>query len=53
MSISISLPDGSVREFDCPITGHELARDIGIGLAKAENMVSKLNTFCLSPIRKC
>ena len=35
MSISISLPDGSVREFDCPITGLELASDIGIGLAKA------------------
>ena len=35
MSISISLPDGSVREFDCPITGFELASDIGVGLAKA------------------
>jgi len=35
MSISISLPNGSVREFDCPITGLELASDIGIGLAKA------------------
>jgi len=35
MSISISLPDGSVREFDRPITGLELASDIGIGLAKA------------------
>ena len=35
MSISISLPDGSVRDFDSPITGFELASDIGLGLAKA------------------
>ena len=35
MSISISLPDGSVREFNSPITGFELASDIGLGLAKA------------------
>ena len=35
MSILISLPDGSVRDFDSPITGFELASDIGLGLAKA------------------
>ncbi|MBB42760.1 MAG: threonine--tRNA ligase [Rhodospirillaceae bacterium] len=35
MSISISLPDGSVRNFDCPINGLELAEGIGRGLAKA------------------
>ena len=31
----IKLPDGSVREFDKPISGAELAADIGPGLAKA------------------
>ncbi len=35
MSISISLPDGSVREFDSPVTGLALAESIGPGLAKA------------------
>ena len=33
--IAITLPDGSVREFDGPITGAALAADIGPGLAKA------------------
>ncbi len=31
----IRLPDGSVRSFSAPLTGAELARDIGAGLAKA------------------
>ncbi|MEJ2455701.1 MAG: threonine--tRNA ligase [Candidatus Thiodiazotropha sp.] len=31
----ISLPDGSQREFDRPVTVHEVAEDIGPGLAKA------------------
>ncbi len=31
----ISLPDGSQRGFDQPVTVHELAADIGPGLAKA------------------
>jgi threonyl-tRNA synthetase len=31
----IKLPDGSVREFDKPISGADLAADIGPGLAKA------------------
>ena len=31
----ITLPDGSVREFDNPVSGAELADDIGPGLAKA------------------
>ena len=31
----ITLPDGSVREFDKPISGAELAASIGPGLAKA------------------
>jgi threonyl-tRNA synthetase len=31
----ITLPDGSRREFDHPVTVHEVAADIGPGLAKA------------------
>ena len=31
----IMLPDGSVREFDQPVSGADLAADIGPGLAKA------------------
>jgi len=31
----ITLPDGSIREFDRPVTAHEVAADIGAGLAKA------------------
>ena len=34
-SVAITLPDGSVRQFDGPITGATLASDIGAGLAKA------------------
>jgi len=33
--LNISLPDGSVRSFEGPISGEELALDIGPGLAKA------------------
>jgi len=33
--VAITLPDGSVRRFDSPISGLDLARDIGTGLAKA------------------
>lgn len=33
--VAITLPDGSVRNFDGPVTGLELATDIGAGLAKA------------------
>jgi len=33
--INLSLPDGSVRSFDKPITGAEFATSIGPGLAKA------------------
>ena len=32
---SISLPDGSVRSFDKPVSVHDVAADIGPGLAKA------------------
>jgi threonyl-tRNA synthetase len=31
----ITLPDGSIREFDKPVSGADLAADIGPGLAKA------------------
>jgi len=34
-AIAITLPDGSVRTFDGPVTGAEIAADIGPGLAKA------------------
>lgn len=34
-SVSLTLPDGSVRTFEGPVTGTELAGDIGPGLAKA------------------
>jgi threonyl-tRNA synthetase len=33
--VAITLPDGSVREFDNPVSGTELAASIGPGLAKA------------------
>ncbi len=33
--VSITLPDGSVRTFDGPVSGTALAADIGPGLAKA------------------
>jgi len=34
-AVTISLPDGSRREFDGPVTGADIASDIGPGLAKA------------------
>jgi len=33
--VAITLPDGSVRNFDGPVSGADLAADIGPGLAKA------------------
>ena len=33
--VALTLPDGSVRQFDGAVTGLELAQDIGVGLAKA------------------
>ena len=33
--VTITLPDGSTRSFDAPVTGAALAADIGPGLAKA------------------
>jgi threonyl-tRNA synthetase len=33
--VALTLPDGSVREYNGPVTGMTLAKDIGPGLAKA------------------
>ena len=33
--VAITLPDGSVRDYDAPVTGADVAADIGPGLAKA------------------
>lgn len=33
--ISVTLPDGSQRQFDNPVTIHDIAADIGTGLARA------------------
>lgn len=33
--LSITLPDGSIREYDGPVTGLTIAQSIGAGLAKA------------------
>ncbi len=33
--VCITLPDGSRREFDHPVSVHEVARSIGTGLGKA------------------
>ena len=33
--VQLKLPDGSVREYDAPVTGADVAADIGPGLAKA------------------
>ena len=48
--VALTLPDGSVREFDGPVTGMTLAQDIGPGLAKAA-LVIVVNGFlrCLPP----
>jgi threonyl-tRNA synthetase len=38
--VTITLPDGSKRNFDCSVTGAALAADIGPGLAKAALAIS-------------
>lgn len=40
--ISITLPDGSQRQFDQPVTIHDIAADIGTGLARAA-LAGKVN----------
>ncbi|MBT5109042.1 MAG: threonine--tRNA ligase [Rhodospirillaceae bacterium] len=37
--VAITLPDGSVREYDGPVTGEQVAASIGPGLAKAAVIV--------------
>ena len=37
--VAITLPDGSVRDYDNPVTGAEIAQSIGPGLAKAAMVV--------------
>ena len=37
--VAITLPDGSVRSYDKPVTGGEVAAEIGPGLAKAAMVV--------------
>ena len=41
--INISLPDGSIRQFDQPVTVHDVAASIGSGLAKAA-LAGKIST---------
>jgi len=38
--VNITLPDGTVKTFDGPVTGEEIAADIGPGLAKAAMAVT-------------
>ena len=33
--INLTLPDGQIRQYDKPVTGDFVAKDIGPGLAKA------------------
>ncbi|KKN42111.1 hypothetical protein LCGC14_0716660, partial [marine sediment metagenome] len=40
--ISVTLPDGSQRQFDHPVTIHDVANDIGAGLARAA-LAGKVN----------
>lgn len=40
--ISITLPDGSQRQFDHPVSIHDVAADIGAGLARAA-LAGKVN----------
>ncbi|MHC5025845.1 MAG: threonine--tRNA ligase [Planctomycetota bacterium] len=42
----ITLPDGSVREFDGPTSAHDVAADIGPGLAKAAIGATVDGTLC-------
>ena len=39
--VNITLPDGSVRTFDAPVTGLQVAQSIGSGLAKAAVAVKR------------
>ena len=41
--ISVSLPDGTIRNYEIGITAGEVAADIGVGLAKAA-LAARINT---------
>jgi threonyl-tRNA synthetase len=45
MSIKITLPDGSIREYDNPLTGLEVAESIGPKLAKDSICIEVNNSF--------
>ncbi|CAA7611623.1 threonyl-tRNA synthetase [Candidatus Terasakiella magnetica] len=58
--VAITLPDGKVRQYDHPVTGLEVATDIGPGLAKAalairvngemKDLATRLESDCLLAI---
>ena len=48
--VAITLPDGSVRDFDGPVTGMEIAQSIGPGLAK-DALAVKVNGALLDLTR--
>ncbi|HEX9767920.1 MAG TPA: threonine--tRNA ligase [Kiloniellales bacterium] len=48
--VAITLPDGSVRDFDGPVTGTEIAQSIGPGLAK-DALAIKVNGALLDLAR--
>ena len=45
MSIDITLPDGSIRKFDAPVTGYQIAESIGPRLLKDAICIEINNTF--------
>ena len=45
MSIDITLPDGSIRKFDTPVTGYQIAESIGPRLLKDAICIEINNTF--------
>ena len=45
MSIDIKLPDGSIRSYDSPVTGHEIAESIGPRLLKDAICIEIDNIF--------
>ena len=41
--LKITLPDGSVREFDGPVTIMQVAQSIGAGLAKTPSLAVSMD----------
>ena len=48
--ITVTLPDGSKREYDAPVTVKQIAESIGTGLAKAA-LVGKVDGKLVELIR--